>query len=136
MDPLTIATAVAKSAATAWDVGALLYKLIQNTRVVDDSVKNLASEVDQLVYVCDAVKRQLEALAKQQNSQSALVSELHDRETARIGAGIKSQLAECDRAVKKLKNAISGVRRKRSNAVTQTVGWLFRIPGGLADIIQ
>lgn len=130
MDPITIATTVANTALTAWE----LYNFIQDTKVVDDTVQHLAREVEHLACVCDAVKTQLEALAKQQKDHPALVNELDNQETARIGAGIESQLAECNRAMKKLDSAIPGVRRHRSNAITQAVSWFFCDPSEAADM--
>ncbi|GAB7348232.1 hypothetical protein MBLNU459_g6227t1 [Dothideomycetes sp. NU459] len=120
MDPVTIAATVAKTATTAWDVGTAIYELVRSTQKVDDTVKNLASEVTQLGDVCDAIRGQLEKLAKPNVGQSALASELGEREMAQLATAIEVRLVECDRAMNKLNDAISNVRRKRSNFLTQT----------------
>ena len=123
MDPVTIATTVAKTAQTAWDVGAGLCQLVPGTRVINETVKNLSAEVTQLGNVCDAVRRELETLAQQYKIAPEVRGMEERRRDARLGDGIKEQLAECGRSMEKLREALSSVRRDRSNFLTQTGGW-------------
>ena len=109
MDPLNIASAVGQGAKLAWKVGNALYNLIEDTKVVDESVKALASEATQLGNVCDSVDKQLHRLADL----------LLDAEDAQLFSSIQMQLSECDRSMRKLSSAIETVRVHRSNALQQ-----------------
>ena len=122
MDPLSILSGVAQTGKVAWELGVVLHDLVKSTRVVNETVKNLAAEVTQLSNVCEAVRGQLAVLVEQHHAQPAPESELERREDARLGDGINAQLSQCDRAMVKLNSAISGVRQNRSNFILQTVG--------------
>ena len=92
---------------------------------MNDTIRNLSSEVTQLGTICKEIREQLEALAKHYNSSPKLVNEQSKLEDARLEGTIKAQLVKCYRAIRKLRNAISSVYRDRSNFVTQTVRFLF-----------
>ena len=110
MDAVTIATAVLKTANSAWDVGSALYTLVQKTRVVDESVKSLALEATHLGNVCESVSKSLRGLPQGL-----------DNEQAQLFSSIQLQLSERERGMSKLLKAIEGVRKEGSNFVIQTV---------------
>jgi hypothetical protein len=111
MDPFTIATTTFQIATRAWAVGASIYDLIQNTRVVSESVKSLQSEVTQLGHVCSNVSEQLKSLPNAGGTD--------DKQLLNV---VDSQICECTRAMDLLQRTINGVKKDRSNFTTQMVG--------------
>ena len=109
MDPLSIAAAVGQGAKLAWSTGKALYDLIEDTKLVDESIKALASEATQLGNTCDSVSKHLKNL-------SGLSV---DAEDAQLFSSIQMQLSECDRSLRKLTGAIESVRERRSNFLKQ-----------------
>lgn len=87
MDPITIAhTAglVAKTAKLAWDVGETPYTFTQNTRVVDETIRALQSEIKSFDDACYLLQ--------------AVLSGLKDADKARVAAPDKHFWANLDRA--------------------------------------
>jgi len=136
MDPISALTIAGKSASIAqdaWTVGQTLWKFAHDTKRVDETVANLASEARQLGDTCDLVEWQLEDLVplynggsgrqeRRENSldgnatrQKALASE----RPRQLLSNLSTQLSECEKAVESLDAAIEPVRRNRSNIITQ-----------------
>ena len=111
MDPVTIAGAALKGAQTAWDAGSILWRFIQSTKIVDQSVKNLASEANSLGNACEAVNKQLKVLPTFHKDAGDLA----------LFSSIQIQLSECDRCMSRLSLAISSVRGDSPSSIKQAV---------------
>ena len=110
MDPISITAAVGQGARLAWTAGKALFDLIEDTKLVDESVKALASEATQLGNTCDSVSKHLKEL-------SALRVDADD---VQLFSSIQMQLSGCDRSLRKLTGAIDSVRKRRTNVLAQT----------------
>ncbi|ERF69137.1 hypothetical protein EPUS_01093 [Endocarpon pusillum Z07020] len=115
MDPLSIVGAVASVSKTVYSASTTLYTFVSETRNVDQTVIDLATEVDAL----NSALKEVEAVLK-----SPTIIDAEKRGSAednkQLWQTIYGALDECQITVVRIDSALDGVRKKRSNWATQT----------------
>jgi hypothetical protein len=110
-DPSQTATNVAKSAQSAWEVGAQLYGLYRDTNTSIVSLSSLATETMQLGNTCDELDRQIRKL---------LGRDLGSRDI-KLFSIVERQRTECDQYLNELGGAVRNMRPEITSAMSRVV---------------
>jgi hypothetical protein len=110
-DPSQTATSVAKSAQSAWEVGAQLYGLYRDTNTSIVSLSSLATETMQLGNTCDELDRQIRKLSGR---------DLGSRDV-KLFSIVERQRTECDQYLNELGGAVRNMRPEITSAMSRVV---------------
>jgi hypothetical protein len=114
MEPLSIIGAVTSLIKTASIVSITLHTFVNETRNVDQTVKDLATEVAGL----NSALKEVEAVLQSPTVATAEKSGSAD-DNQQLWQTVYGALEECQVTVVRIDSALDGVRKKRSNWATQ-----------------
>lgn len=114
MDPISIIAVVGTVGKTAVEVGQSLYKLARDTKQTDQTVADLAAEVETLGETCNSVQLQLQSVVADYGA-----TQRGGEQLARFWSSTQVKLEECRITVRRLEIAIQGVRTSKANVIAQ-----------------
>ena len=114
MEPLSIISAVASISKTIYNASSTLYTFVNETRNVDQTVKDLATEVD-------ALSRALTEVEAALKSPTVVAAEKRGSvdDNKQLWQTVYGALEDCQITVVRIDSALDGIRKKRSNWATQ-----------------
>jgi Fungal N-terminal domain of STAND proteins len=116
MDPLSIITVVASISKTVFGVSATLYTFVNETRNVDQTVKDLATEVDALSRALTQVEAVLQ-------SPTVVAAEkcVSADENKQLWHTVYGSVGDCQKTVERIDSALDEVRKRRSSWAAQAL---------------
>lgn len=109
------ASAVLALSKAAWKLGSSLSNLHQDTRIVDNTVRNLAEEIKSLGNECDLAYAELEEIV----IKSETISPPPYDVDGRIWNSLATQVEETSRTIKELELFVKSVREEKLNFIGQ-----------------
>lgn len=112
MDPITIISVVSTALGASVKLGQISYELFQfihDTKTIDQSVKDLQTEVSQMSDVCKTVERQFQIIPRPDLVDQQLLE------------NINKQLRDCTGATNMIKLALRSVLKGKQSSVAQAV---------------
>lgn len=120
LEPLTAigaASSVLTLTTEAWKLGKATYKLYKDTHNVDETVKNLGSEVTALGDTCNFVHEQLEDVIRVPKSGSYSASG-YDND-GRLWKCIHAEVEQCGSTLRDLRALVDSVKEEGPNFIAQ-----------------
>ena len=112
MDPITIFSVISTALGASVKLGQISYELFQfihDTKTIDQSVKDLQTEVSQMCDICKTVERQLLVIPR---------PELVDQQ---LLENISKQVRDCTEATNMIKLALRSALKGKQSSVAQAV---------------
>ena len=110
-----IASTILALSKVAWKLGCSLWKLDQDTKIIDTTVKNLAGEVKSLGNICDLLYAELEEVVKRSETESSPAYDVDGR----IWGCLARQVEEISQAMQELEQFFESVRGEESAFIGQ-----------------
>lgn len=113
MEPITVVTtigAVAQTGRYAWAAASSLVELINESRHVDRTIRELATEAENLATTCYIVRAQLKDVTSLLSNDPNWERIFRDAQTSRLWFCINAQIRECHTAVEALSEYITTLK--------------------------
>jgi ankyrin repeat protein len=99
MDPIGAIAAVLQISKNAYSLGSYIHKVYEGAKRIDESIVNLANEVDYLANSCGLVHNELRIVLDK--SHPGALESRYDKD-GRLGRCVDQQVAQCDVTLKEL----------------------------------
>jgi hypothetical protein len=99
MDPIGAIAAVLQISKNAYSLGSYIHKVYEGAKRIDESIVNLANEVDYLANSCGLVHNELHIVLDK--SHPGALESRYDKD-GRLGRCVDQQVAQCDVTLKEL----------------------------------
>jgi len=114
------ASAILALSKAAWKLGISLSKLDQDSKIIDNTVKDLVGEVKSLSNECDLVYVELEEVIGKSEIESPPAYDVDGKMSLRL----VSQVEEANKTMQELEMFIESVRMEESYVIGQVQYWL------------
>ncbi|EMC96115.1 hypothetical protein BAUCODRAFT_25055 [Baudoinia panamericana UAMH 10762] len=115
VNALGAASACIHFAKFAWSVGDALYKLVSDTRYINETVASLAREVKGLGDACNLVHQELDDVLR---TSSGGANEQYDK-GERLWRSVGSAIGACEETVKQLQRIVDDVKQEHEGFLRQ-----------------
>lgn len=99
MDPIGAVAAILQISRNAYAIGRYIYQIYEGSKHIDDSIRNLANEVNDLADSCGLVHDELRTVLGKQHSGAT--ESRYDKD-GRLGRCVDQQVVQCDNTLREL----------------------------------